>query len=137
VKPGGRAAFATWDQPENSPFFSVMIATAAGYVPFAAPDPVAPGPFRLSSPRELEEMMRAAGFADVQVEKLAMRFECASIDEYWQISTDVAWKSRLARLPDFQRAAFRDGVARAAQPFFVDGMLVLTAMSLCASGRKV
>ena len=26
---------------------------------------------------------------------------------------------------------------RAAQPFFVDGLLVLTAMSLCASGRKV
>ena len=137
LKPGGRAAFATWDQPENSPFFSVMIATATGFVPFAAPDPVAPGPFRLSSPRELEAMMRAAGFADVQVEKLAMPFECASIDEYWQISNDVAWKSRLARLTDFERAAFRDGVARAAQPFFVDGMLVLTAMSLCASGRKV
>jgi ubiquinone/menaquinone biosynthesis C-methylase UbiE len=137
LKPGGRAAFATWDQPERSPFFSVMTTTAAGFVPSAAPDPAAPGPFRLSSPRELEEMLRAAGFADVQVESLAMHFECASIEEYWQLSNDVAWKSRLARLPDFQRAAIRDGVARAAQPFFVNGTLVLTATSLCASGRKV
>ena len=136
LRPGGRAAFVTWDRPETSPFFNVMTAAASEYEAAAAPEPAAPGPFRLSSPREVEELLRAAGFVDVQVESLAMRFECASIDEYWQLSTDVAWKSRLARLPDFQRAAFRERVARAAQPFVADGSLVLTAMSLCASGRK-
>jgi len=137
LTPGGRAAFVTWDRSERSPFFSVMTAAASGPGPSDAPEPAAPGPFRLSSPRELEEMLRAAGFVDVQVESLAMRFECTSLDEYWQISTDVAWKSRLARLADFQRAAFRERVARAAQPFLADGTLVLTAMSLCASGRKI
>src|SRR6185503_2922715 len=33
LRPGGRAAFVTWDRPERSPFFSVMNTTAIRYMP--------------------------------------------------------------------------------------------------------
>ena len=137
LKPGGRVALATWDEPSKSPFFTVITAVAASHLSLAPPDPTAPGPFRLSSSEELESMLRASGFANVRVESRPMSFTCESVAEYCQIFGDVAWKSRLAGLSDSQRASFTDAVDRAARPYLHGGCLRLVATSLCASGEKL
>ena len=63
LKTGGRFAVATWDEPSNSPFFTVITSEAAPILSLAAPDPAAPGPFRLASATLLESMLRTAGFS--------------------------------------------------------------------------
>jgi hypothetical protein len=99
-------------------------------------DPAQPGPFRLANARTLDAMLRASGFRDVRVDSSPMTVECASVAEYCQIFSDVAWKAMLAALTDEERSRFRDAVAHAAAPFTQDGRLRLVATSLCASGRK-
>ncbi len=136
LKEGGRLALATWDEPSKSPFFSVITPVAAPVLSLVAPEPDAPGPFRLSSPTRLDAMLRAAGCSDVRVESRPATFEFASVAEYIRIFSDLAWKSRLAALSRDEFNRFQDAVEQAAQPCWNDGRLRLTATSLCAAGRK-
>jgi ubiquinone/menaquinone biosynthesis C-methylase UbiE len=136
LKPGGRLALVTWEPPSNSPFFSVIFPVAAPFLSLRPPDLAAPGPFRLSSPAELESLLREAGFSDVRVDSLPMTFEFASAAEYLQVFSDVAWKPRVAALSKTDLAHLRKAVADAAQPYMIDGRLKVGTGSLCASGRR-
>jgi SAM-dependent methyltransferase len=135
LRPGGRAVFVTWDEPEKSPFFTVIRGIAAEHLALPPPDPEAPGPFRLSAPAVLDAMLRAAGFRDVRVESRPMTFECGSAAEYVRMFGDLAWKSRLAVLSEDGAARFNQAVAEAVRPYAGGGGLRLVATSLIASGR--
>jgi SAM-dependent methyltransferase len=136
LRPGGRFAVVTWAPPSKSPFFSVITSVATSFFSFPPTDPAAPGPFRLSSPAELESLLREAGFSDVRVETLPMTCELASPGEYLQVFSDVAWKGKVNTLSDTDLARLRDAIAKAVQPYVVDGRLRVGAASLCASGRR-
>lgn len=136
LKPGGRCALVTWDEPSKSPFFSVIIGVASMFLGLPPMNPAEPGPFHLADSRNLASMLQANGFSDVRVESHPMTVECASAAEYCQIFVDVAWKARIAALSDTDAARFHDEVARAAEPFMIGDRLRLVATSLCASGRK-
>ena len=136
LRPGGRAAFVTWDEPSRNPFFTVILGVGMTFLSLAPPDPAAPGPFRLSSARTLESMLHASGFSDVRVDALPMTFTCESADEYCQIFAEVAWKAKMAALSAEEMARFREAVAAAAAPHSERGRLLLQTTSVCASGRK-
>lgn len=136
LAPGGRFAVATWDAPVKSPFFSTMLPVAARALSLQPPDPGAPGPFRLSDPGALASMLRAAGFTDVRIESRPMVIDCASADEYFRVFSDIAWKARIAALPEAAIESFREAVAAATRPHLENGRLRLVATSLCATARK-
>jgi ubiquinone/menaquinone biosynthesis C-methylase UbiE len=136
LKPGGRLALVTWDEPSKSPYFNVIMGVASTFLSLPPVDPAEPGPFRLAAARTLESMLRTSGFSDVRVDSSPMTVECASVNEYLQIFADVAWKARLAALSDVEAARFREALAEAVGPFMNGGRLRLVATSLCASGRK-
>lgn len=96
LKPGGRAVFTVWDLPAKNPFFTSMLQVIGKYVPMPPPDPTAPGVFRLAPPGELERVLRAAGFAEVQVESRPMKFRWDSLEHYWDVQTDLAAPLRAA-----------------------------------------
>jgi ubiquinone/menaquinone biosynthesis C-methylase UbiE len=136
LKPGGRLALVTWDEPSKSPYFNVIMGVASTFLSLPPVNPAEPGPFRLAAARTLESMLRTSGFSDVRVDSSPMTVECASVNEYLQIFADVAWKARLAALSDVEAARFREALAEAVGPFMKGGCLRLVATSLCASGRK-
>jgi ubiquinone/menaquinone biosynthesis C-methylase UbiE len=133
---GGRFAAATWDEPAKNPFFSAITSVAAPILSLTLPEPGAPGLFRLASAAHLGSMLHASGFSDVQVDSVVAVFECVSVEEYVDLFADVAWKARMAALPDRERRQFRDAVRKATEPFTDGGRLRLMATSLCASGRR-
>src|SRR5262245_23923979 len=136
LSPGGRIAIVTWDEPSKSSFFNVITPVAAKHLVLTAPAPGSPGPFRFSSPAELDSMMRTVGFEDVRVEKRSMLLELDSADQYCQVFGDVAWKSRIDALDAARLQAFREDVRRVVEPYIERGRLRLTAASLCTSGRR-
>jgi len=48
LKPGGRFALVTWDEPAKSPFFTLVSELAAQFLSLPPPDATAPGPVRLA-----------------------------------------------------------------------------------------
>ena len=136
LKPGGRLALVTWHDPSTSPFFSIAGGAAARFLALPPPAPMTPGPFRFARTDALETMLNDSGFSSVHIEARSMTFECASAAQYFQIFTDLAWKSRIVSLSEAEVSRFRDAVVEAARPFLDGDRLHLAATSLCASGRK-
>lgn len=136
LRPAGRIALVTWDLPAKSPFFTTILPLGAKFLSLQPPDPDAPGPFRLSDPAALAAALRRSGFAEVRIESRSMLVDCASAAEYLQIFSDIAWKGRIAALPEGDCALFEQAVADATRPYLENGRLRLAATSLCASARK-
>jgi ubiquinone/menaquinone biosynthesis C-methylase UbiE len=136
LAPGGRVALPTWDDPSKNPFFTVITGIAAPMLSLTVPVAGAPGPFKLAEAPVLESMLRASGFSDVRVESRSATFELASVAEYVQIFSDVAWKHRIAALAESERRRLEEALTRAVQPFVQERGLRLPATSLCASGLK-
>jgi len=137
LRPGGRAAIVVWDEPQKNPYFELIFAAAGPLLGLAPPTAGAPGPFRLASSETMTALMHAATFSDVGVEHLPMTFECESVDDYIQMFSDFAFKSRIARLTSVERARLHAAVADLAQRYVDDrGRVRLRTTSLCASGRR-
>src|SRR5258708_10563902 len=100
LKPNARFATAVWDMPEKNPFFTSIAGVLAEFISMPPPDPTAPGAFRLAPAGELERVLRAAGFSEVSVEARPMILSYSSLEEYWQVQTDLAapLKAAMAKL---------------------------------------
>jgi SAM-dependent methyltransferase len=139
LKRGCRFAIAVWDEPSKSPAFSLMTRALAEIAPPAAPpDPKAPGMFRLAPPGELDGMVKAAGFSSYSLENVPITFDYESVDQFWQISTELAapLKAAVDSLSAADQERLRTTVNEALQPHIQDGRVRLTATPLCASGVK-
>jgi SAM-dependent methyltransferase len=138
LKPGGRLAVAVWDERSRSPYFDLALDALAAVIP-PPRGPDAPGPFRLARPGALEDVLRAAGFDEVEAERCPIAFECASPEEYVESFTSLAigLKERLAALPPEESVRLREALAARARAYLVEGGRVrLAATPLCAAGRR-
>jgi SAM-dependent methyltransferase len=135
LTPGGALVIAVWDEPAKNPFFSI-VGSGRSLLSLPAVAPGDPGPFRFAPAGALESVLAASGFSEFRVESVEATFECASIDEYIQMFTDVALKNRIASLPEPDADRFRDAVRDSARPFIQDGRLRLLATSRCARATK-
>ncbi|GAA4942389.1 ubiquinone/menaquinone biosynthesis C-methylase UbiE [Actinomycetospora succinea] len=70
VRPGGRLTLLTWQPADRNEWIQVFARTLAGReMPPSAPGQ--PGPFSLSDPDHVRDLLTAAGFADVALDGLA------------------------------------------------------------------
>jgi ubiquinone/menaquinone biosynthesis C-methylase UbiE len=138
LKPGSRFATAVWDVPAKNPFFTSITGVLGEFVPLPPPDPAAPGVFRLAPPGELERVLTAGGFSAVTVEARPITLVYDSLDDYWEIQTDLAapLRSALASLSPDTIDQLKAKLFEALKPY-LDGTTVrLAATPLCASAVR-
>jgi SAM-dependent methyltransferase len=138
LKPGARFATAVWDVPAKNPFFTSITAVLGEFVPLPPPDPTAPGAFRLAPPGELERVLTAGGFSNIAIEARPMTMTYASLDEYWEIQTDLAapLRSALASLSAEQIGQLKAKLFAALEPHLDGTTVKLAAVPLCASATR-
>jgi SAM-dependent methyltransferase len=69
VRPGGRLAFACWQDLSRNDWMTVpgvAAASVTGQIP-TMPEPGAPGPFSLADPDRIRKVLTDAGWADVRI----------------------------------------------------------------------
>jgi len=134
LRPGGRFATAVWDLPAKNPFFMALQAVLGRFVTLPAPDPTAPGLFRLAPPGELERTLVAGGFSDVRVESFPMVWSYGSAETYWQIQADIAapLHALIGTMEPAAVAALKAAVLESLDPHTDDGVVRLAAVALCA-----
>lgn len=139
LRPGGRVALAVWGAPERNPYFTApaMSLVQRGHVPPPEPPP-APSPFALAAPGRIEALLSGAGFADVHVEEVAVRFVNCGFDEYLDVVADTSGPIGLAlqRLGAEERAAVKADLTLALARFTVDDRLEIPGLALCAAARR-
>jgi SAM-dependent methyltransferase len=136
LRPGGRVALAVWGAVERNPVFAIigMTLVQRGHIPAPEPPP-APGPFTMASPEHTEELLRAAGFAEVRTEEVPVRFGVfADADEYLSMIADTAGPIALAlrAVAGADRLRVKADIEDALTPFAVEGGYELPGVALCA-----
>jgi len=134
LKPGGRVALATWAQAAVNPWSSGRLLVDLGVLT-AAPAGT-PGPFAMSDPQELAELLWGAGFEDVVVEPLDFAFTAPDADTWWaqQVQCSPSLRAATAGLTPAEHYELRDAVDGALEPFAAaDGSLRIPARALVAA----
>jgi SAM-dependent methyltransferase len=136
LKPGGRVALAVWDTVERNPWLGVVRRVLAEQGVGQPADPDAPGPFRLSAPGAVQELLENAGFAEVQVEAIDLEQRAASLDDWWENlqDTSAATRNAVAALAPADHYRLRDAFDAGYQEYVgEDGSLSIPARALVAA----
>jgi SAM-dependent methyltransferase len=137
LRPGGRVALAAWDGPEHNPWIALMgqVMIERGIVEPEPPDQ--PGPLAFGRrPGQIEELLDAAGFDDIEVDSLDFSFHAPSLDAWWghAIRTSGRFSRIVAALSPADHYTLRDATDAAYEPYVAaDGSLEIPARALVAA----
>lgn len=87
LKNDGRMVFICWRSPEENPWISRPVAAVQSVFPpnplsvLHAPDPDAPTPFSLADSAKVENILREAGFTDINLETINQYVHLGPIEE--------------------------------------------------------
>jgi hypothetical protein len=115
----GRFATAVWGPPEKVPMISLGDEAVRELAKLPPPPPDAPSPLKLADPRPLERALAAAGFKDVRIEPINVRFEFESADAFAEQRRTVStpFRAMLSKLPPELQRRILDALAQAARPY--------------------
>lgn len=138
LAPGGRYAFSVWAEPEANPCFTTLFGAVGEVMQLPAPPPDAPGPFRLAASGELERVVRAGGFGDVALERVAVSWTFASVAQHWEIFSETAGplERAAATLAPTELARLKQRIADAIAPFTSAGGVRIPGVELCVAGTR-
>lgn len=136
--PGGWLAAAVWGPPERVPMISLPMAVLSRELgqPLSQPGV---GPFDLSVPATLEQLLRDAGFADVRSEPFPVTFQFASVDDLLTHTRDVSAPLRtiMAQQSPERQSELWGKIGEAAQRFVQpDGTVRVPNESLIVVGQR-
>jgi SAM-dependent methyltransferase len=134
LRPGGRVALATWAGAKNNPWATRYGPVLIERGLLEAPRPGEPGQFALGEPEQIESLARAAGFADVAVEEVAIEFRFADWEDYRRVVTSLAASLRqtLAGLDEDTRAEVDEATRARFEPFAAASGYMLPGVALVA-----
>jgi SAM-dependent methyltransferase len=119
LKPGGRLALAVWDMPAVNPWATIPHQALVN-LGLAQPWKLeGPGMFALAAAELLEELLGEAGFLDLNLEPVSIRYEYENVAELLGRTVDVSmgfggvWRE----LDDERRAAVRGELMQLTEPF--------------------
>jgi ubiquinone/menaquinone biosynthesis C-methylase UbiE len=134
LRGGGRLSLAVWGPPERNPFFALIGTTCVQHGHLPPPDPAEPGIFNLADADRLQALLADAGFDDVRLEEVGVRFVFGSVDEYIDIVADTAGPLGLALqdLAEDERSAVAQELRGRLTPFVTPGGYALSGVALAA-----
>ncbi len=119
LAPGGRLATAVWGPADKVPMISLGDDAVRELAKLPPPPPGAPGPLKLADTGPLERALTAAGFKEVRVDPINVRFEFASPQAFAEQRRAVStpFRAMLAKLPNELQQRILDALADAARKF--------------------
>ena len=139
LAPGGRAAFAVWDEPSRGRWLGIML-DAVHDVGATPPEDVPPGPpiFRFADEGTFGALLSDGGLVDVAVQTVDFTLRLESADELWDglIEGSVRVRPLVVAQPAALQRAIRERFDELLEPYrAADGFEVPVAVKL-ASGSS-
>ncbi|MCC6141863.1 MAG: methyltransferase domain-containing protein [Nitrospira sp.] len=138
LKPGSWVAAAVWSAPEKNPSIGLSMAAIKQVIELPAPDPTAPGIFRLAKPGELASFFQQAGLVDVTDQEFLAEWVYASAEEYYTSLMEIAApvQNLMAKLTDAQKQDVKQRILQAASNYTRAGRIVFPMAVRMVAGRK-
>jgi SAM-dependent methyltransferase len=135
LRPGARATFAVWADPELNEWLTAAGRSALELGLIERPEPEEPGPFRLAGEGRLAEVLEGGGLAVEVVEDVPLTWRAPSLAEWWNVICDTSrMLSQLVErsTPD-EVAAMRAGAERRLKRYVQqDGSLAVPSVARVA-----
>ena len=134
----GRLAAAVWGPKVDNPWLAIVMDAVSAQVGHEVPPPGMPGPFALADELALGRLARDAGFRDIHVDHVAVRFHAPSFDEWWTHTSALAGPiaSIVASLSDTAKAELLDQLRVASSPYETNDGLDIPGLSLVLTARR-
>lgn len=135
LRAGGHAALAVWDLRDRNPWATIPGNALVQLGHAEPPDPSVPGPFSMSAPGALAELLEDAGFTEVEVVEVEVSRRYDTVAEMVQESADVSpgFSTTFRGLTAEQQAEVAARMESSAAPFRdADGHVTLPGVSLVA-----
>lgn len=138
LRAGGRAAFAVWAERQRNPWLAVLFDAVSAELGMPVPPPGMPGPFSLAERGALEDLLRAAAFAEVTGRDVETPLHVPSFDEWWSMVPALAGPlaSLLESLPAEMTAGIRARAEADLATFAGADGYDLAGGSVVSSGRR-
>ena len=121
LRPGGRLALAVWDELEANAwaFLADQELRERGLLGARG----GPGPFALSDPERLRELLADAGFEVLAIEPVELTRRHASFAEFWDAQLDMSptYHDVVLSLPEAEIEQLRGSLQRRLEPFTAPG----------------
>ncbi len=140
LKPGAWLAAAVWSAPDKNPYLMIPITVIKQFLDLPAPDPTAPGIFRLAKPGDLAGMLQQAGFMNLSEEEFIADVRFPSGEEYYASLMDIAApiQNLFAKLSDQQKADARGRIVAAVDQYRrADGIALPIAVRIVAARKPL
>jgi SAM-dependent methyltransferase len=134
LRSGGRLVLAVWGPPDRNPWAAVAAGILIEQGHFPPPEPGAPGVFSMASEERTRGLLEGAGFTDVRIEEVPVRFTFDDLDDYERFVSDVGgpFAVVLRGLDEGQRGALRARLDEAFGAFVVAGHYEFPGVALGA-----
>ena len=136
LRSGGRVGLAVWDSIEHNPWAALPGIELRERGLASPPEPGTPGPFALGRAEGVYELLQEAGFAEVNVESLALHRRHASFGQFWDSTLDLsrAMHDAVLSRPQGEIEEIQHAVKERFEPYEApDGSLDIPARTLVAS----
>jgi len=138
LRPGGRIAFAVWDRRDLNPWSTVPTEVLVSFGLAEPPNPADPGPYSMSDPELVREMLGEAGFTEIVLDALDVPRTAPDFDSWWATHLDlsVATRTAFAKADEEQTLAVEEEIARRfAAHTAADGSLAVPGRTLLAAAE--
>jgi SAM-dependent methyltransferase len=138
LRPGARACFLAWGAFEQ-PYWKSMMGVVHRHVGGPLLAVGGPDPFKFAVPGSLSEILRQAGFAEVEEETKTLPWAWPGpVDEVWEQAQAVAvpFRPMLERVPSGKWPEIHAAVHEAVRRFWDGEKIAFGASVVLASGKK-
>ncbi|MBV9284013.1 MAG: methyltransferase domain-containing protein [Acidimicrobiia bacterium] len=139
VRDGGRLSYGVWGPFDRNPWLTRLVGALLQHGHTPGGDPGGPGGvFSLATPEINRHVLEEAGFTDVEVEEVPGAQHYVSVNEYWDVQTEIAGPmSGIVRSLDADgQAAIKSTLTQMVEPYLVaGGGLELPSLALGVSAR--
>ena len=138
LKPNTWCAAAVWSAPDKNPYLKIPLDVIKQSIELPAPDPTAPGIFRLAKPGELSGMLQQAGFIDISEQEFLGDVRFSEADQYFSSLMDIAApiQNLWAKLSPVQQKEAKQRILEAAEQYRKRSIVALPIAVLMVAARK-
>lgn len=137
LRPGGRAALATWrTMPGGGPFV-IMAQAMRAVFPDRLPPPAPDGFVTLSDPAKMDRALREAGLNDVRVEEIEAEWKGPAGPGYLEALRELhSFMPAYAALPADDRTRVDEAILAAVDNQTIDGTIVMKTSVVLGFGTR-
>lgn len=137
LRPGGRLAFVCWQPPDRNPWFRKTAGTLAEYVDFPDESEDACGPFSLTDPARIREVLAGTGFVDVDISAITEPMRTADdVEDAIDFICEGSMATTLTEAGPEIKARALDAVRTALAPHDTEDGLVLPGYAWLVTARR-